>query len=119
MQRAMTENSRFTQWVGWLLSSIALACLGVAAAVLLWPLHANGVSGSALRPHYRDFGFATDQSVPENPTFDDLRRAGIRLPQDVVSHRRHIAELVGVLGVVVVVTGSVSTLITRRGHSRP
>jgi hypothetical protein len=74
-----------------------LLTAAVAVTVLLWPLHANGVTGSALMPHYSEyFGFMTTRPIPDPATNDDLRRAGVRLPIDVVWHRRHIA--IGLLG---------------------
>ena len=37
---------------------IGLALLVAAVVLMLLPLHANGVSGNALQPHYTQFGVA-------------------------------------------------------------
>jgi hypothetical protein len=74
------------------LSVAALALVVSASLVVLWPLSATGVSGSALTPRYHDFGFWSFEPLPRYATTTDLRHAGIRLPQDVVAHRRHIAD---------------------------
>jgi hypothetical protein len=52
-----------------------LRLLAAAAAVLLWPLDANGVSGNALRPRYTDFGFTTYAPLSLHPTHAELRRS--------------------------------------------
>ena len=96
------------------------ACTILAAClVMLWPLRANGVSGTALRPHYSEYlGFNTPISLPLNPTNDELRHAGVRLPRDVVWHRRHIAEALLGSGVVVLIGGWWSmTFLARRGDN--
>ena len=104
--------------LGWSAIALGFAGVVVAGVVVLWPLHANGVSGSALRPHYTGFGWTTYAALPDHPTASDFRRAGVRLPQDVVEHRRHMAELVAALGVLAIGGGAASILIARRGHSR-
>lgn len=86
-----------------LLAALALAAAG---AVLLWPLHATGVSGNALRPSYSDFGWFAYAPMPEHPTTDDLRAGGVRVPQDVVSERRRIALGLGVVGLVLAGAGA-------------
>jgi hypothetical protein len=100
---------------------IGVGLILAACILLLWPLHANGVSGSDLRPHYsRYFGFNTSVLLPSNPTHDDLRRAGVRLPVDVVWHRRHIAEAMAGSGglVLLIATWPVTTSATRRRRSQ-
>jgi hypothetical protein len=67
----------------------AAAVLLMAAAVsLLGPIHATGVRGTALRPHYVPFGIysyvSTAGWVDEKTA---LAQAGIRAP-DVAVHRR-------------------------------
>lgn len=100
--------------------ALLLVAAGVLASIaagvlLLWPLHADGVHGSALRPHYRaELGFTASRPVPPNPTFDDLRRAGVRLPQDVVWHRRHVALGLAVAGLVLVATGATVIMLDSR-----
>jgi hypothetical protein len=71
----------------------------------LLPLHASGVSGNALSPVYSDFGWSTYQPMPEHPTLDDFRRAGIEVPQDVVSDRRRLAGALAAVGAVLVLAG--------------
>jgi hypothetical protein len=97
--------------------ALGLAAVVAALVLALWPLHGNGVSGSALRPHIaREFGFTTYKPLPANPTRSQLRAAGIVFPSDVVERRRHQAAAIGALGLIVVVaavamgtTGAVTT----------
>lgn len=84
-----------------------------AVAVLLWPIHANGVTGNAVRPHYEDYGWFAYAPTPEHPTTDDLRAGGVRVPQDVVAARRHLAAGIAAAGVVV--TGAGVGVRRRRG----
>jgi hypothetical protein len=64
------------------------------------------VSGSALWPNYaKAFGFTTYQPLPANPTLGELRRARVRLPQDAVAHRRHVVELLAVVGLIAICLG--------------
>jgi hypothetical protein len=86
---------------------------------MLWPLHANGVSGMALRPHYNEyFSFTTYEQLPDHPTNDDLRHAGVRLPVDVVWRRRHIAEILAGTGVVLAAAG-LATMRSNSRHNQP
>jgi hypothetical protein len=99
------------------ISAVVVSLLAVAAALalLLWPLHANGVEGSALIPRYsRYFTFATFEPVPDHATEADLRRAGVRFPQDVVWHRRDIAFglIAGAIGVIAI--GATLVIVKRR-----
>lgn len=88
------SNQRL-RWTRVAAVAIAATTVLIAEALLLAPLHVNGVSGSALMPHYSEhFAVATFGPLPRNATFADLRRAGVRLPRDVVAHRRHLAYLV-------------------------
>jgi len=69
---------------------LACGCVAVFATTLLlvWPLSEPGVTGSALTPHYRDFGWMSYSSLPEHPSLGDLRKAGVAVPQDAVRRRR-------------------------------
>lgn len=69
----------------------ALALVAAAVAVALWPLHADGVTGNALVPRYGDFGWYSYEPVTAPMTMAQLRRAGVRVPQDAVDKRRRIA----------------------------
>jgi len=63
-------------------------------ALLVWPLDEPGVTGSALGPHYRDFGWSSYTPMPPHPTAADFSAAGITLPQDLVERRRGMAVAV-------------------------
>jgi hypothetical protein len=95
---------------------LAIGAVGLLAALLLvlLPLHGNGLSGNALTPTYSDFGWATYQPMPEHPTLDDFRRAGIEVPQDVVSGRRLLAGATAAVGAVLVLAGWTMRRIRRR-----
>ncbi|HTZ43435.1 MAG TPA: hypothetical protein VMB79_06195 [Jatrophihabitans sp.] len=82
-----------------------LALFLAAVVVLLWPLRADGVTGSALRPHYAGFGWTTFVPLPPHPTEADLRAAGVPLPQDAVAHRRHVARALGLPGLALTAAG--------------
>ncbi|HET7304298.1 MAG TPA: hypothetical protein VFJ12_07080 [Segeticoccus sp.] len=72
----------------------------VAAAVLLLaPIGADGVSGNAISPLYHDFGWFAYAPLPEHATFDQLRAAGVRVPQDAVATRRREAAAAALVGV--------------------
>jgi hypothetical protein len=96
----------------------ALALAAAAAAVVLWPLHANGVSGTALWPRYADFGWTTFAPLPTHPTMADLRAAGVAFPQDLVRHRRHVAEVLAVASLLAVGVAGAAR-IARRGGRAP
>jgi len=83
-------------------SALALALAGVVAGLViaLWPLHANGVTGNALVPRYHDFGWYAYQPMPEHVTVAELRRAGVRVPQDVVEQRRRLAASLAAAGLI-------------------
>ena len=91
----------------------AAAAVAAASAVLLSPIHANGVTGNAVRPHYEDYGWFAYAPTPEHPTTDDLRAGGVRVPQDVVAARRHLAAGIAAAGIVV--TGAGVGVRRRRG----
>jgi len=68
---------------------------------LFWPLDEPGVAGNALTPHYREFGWASYSPLPDHPSLDDFRHAGIPVPQDAVRRRQVEAGAsvgVGVVG---------------------
>ena len=86
--------------------ALGIVLIAWALAVAIWPLHANGVSGSALWPNYaKAVGFTTYQPLPANPTLGELRHVGVHLPQDAVAHRRHLVELLAVVGVIAIGLG--------------
>ena len=70
------------------LSVLGLAALAAAIALMLWPIHADGVSGDALQPHYRSFAVEANQPLPAHPTRADFVRVGLTWPHDVVNNRR-------------------------------
>lgn len=74
----------------------------VAAGVVMafWPLHADGVRGSALRPRYSDFGWFSYTPMPSHVTVADLSAAGVRTPFDVVDERRRLAGGVVAAGLI-------------------
>ena len=81
----------------------ALVVAGIAGvlsglALLFWPLDEPGVTGSALRPHYRDFGWYSYTPMPAHPTAADFSRAGITLPQELVGRHRLVAAAVMAAG---------------------
>jgi len=86
---------------------LGLALLVAAAVLMLWPLHANGVSGNALRPHYSGFGWYSYVSLPPHPTHADFVRAGITVPQDVVHDRRVLSAAIGAGGAVLLLVAGV------------
>ncbi|MCW2497964.1 hypothetical protein [Jatrophihabitans sp.] len=103
------------RWVSRVIIGVGVVLVAVGLTVLLWPLHANGVSGSALLPHYaKELGFQTSYALPLHPTLGELRLAGVRLPGDVVAHRRRLGELVGGIGLALVVVSSVFAARHRR-----
>ena len=84
------------------------AALVVAAlAALLWPLRADGLRGNALRPTYGDFGWFAYAPVPDHPTTDDLRAAGVRVPQDAVARQREVAAALAAGGAVLLLGAAV------------
>jgi hypothetical protein len=93
---------------------VGLAFLGVAAAVLLWPLHAEGVSGRAIAPHYLDVRIPVTTPIGTDVTTAYLRDAGYQLPQDLVWHRRHVAELLAASGVLAFGLGATASRRRRR-----
>jgi hypothetical protein len=68
-------------------------------------MKANGLTGNAIAPRYGAFGWYSYKPLPPHPTTADFRAAGIGVPQDVVSDRRHDVEALAVIGLVVTATG--------------
>jgi hypothetical protein len=99
----------------WVMADGVVALVG-AFVILLLPLDADGVSGSALRPHYRDqvVGISISGPLPDWFTASSLPMGGFEIPQDVVAHRRHVAELVGSLGAVVLAFGCAMAVAGKR-----
>jgi hypothetical protein len=98
-----------------LLVAAALVLAGATAAV--WPLRANGVRGSAIAPHYRDFyvGVTSYQPLPQHVTVAQLRRLGARLPGDAVDQRRRLAAGLAATGLILALSVTLST--QRRRYS--
>ena len=67
---------------------------------MLWPLHATGVTGNALRPTYVAYHWATYTSspLPSHLNRAQMRAAGIPVASDAVRTRRHVSEVLGVVG---------------------
>jgi hypothetical protein len=79
-----------------------VAVLAIAVALALWPLHSNGLRGNTIAPQYsRYVGFTSYVPLAAQPTTADLRRAGITLPRDVVAKRRHDAETLAAVGILI------------------
>lgn|GEM_PF-5035009 len=95
-----------------------LGLLAAAAVLVLLPMHGNGLSGSAVQPQYGAYYWASYQPLPAHPTTAELRRAGLQLPQDLVSSRRYMAAAVGATGVAATALG---LLVRRRpdGTGKP
>ena len=81
------------------LAAVGLLVAGVAVA--LWPLHAQGVTGNAVRPHYHSFGWYAYTPLTTTVTIADLRGAGVRVPQDDVDGRRRVAGALAAGGLIV------------------
>jgi hypothetical protein len=97
----------------WLTAAGLLTVLG-GVVLALWPIHANGVDGTALTPRYKDFGWYAATPLPPHATFADLRSAGITPPQDVVTERRRDAGIIGAVGLVIVVGAQLLPRVFRR-----
>ena len=83
-----------------------IASLLAAAVLALLPLTADGVSGNALRPEYGSSGWFAYAPLPPEPTLDELRAAGVELPQDAVARRRGGVAVLGLAGVVLLGVGT-------------
>jgi hypothetical protein len=91
---------------GWLLPG-GCGAVATGAVLLLWPFRRSGLAGNAIRPRYTDFGWVSNEPLPEHPTRADFRRAGIRMPQDVLGRRRLLAGAVTAAGLAALVSRSV------------
>jgi hypothetical protein len=101
----------------WIAACAGTGTLLAAVVSVLLPLHANGVSGTALTPHYaRYWGFTVSapRELPVNPTFSELRAAGVTFPRDVVTERRHAAAVVAAAGFVLLLVAAGCTLASHR-----
>lgn len=76
-----------------ILAAAAATAAAVAVLAMVWPFSHPGVSGTAFAPHYSGFGWYTYSPLPANPSLDDLRHAGVSVPQDEVYRRRTEAEI--------------------------
>ncbi len=83
------------------LALTGLLLVTAAAAILLWPLHAPGLRGTALRPRYSQFTVAVARFSPGSPTLAEL---GIAIPARTVDHRREAVAVLGVPGVLLAVS---------------
>jgi len=104
-----------------LVHAVGLLAFVGAVAVVLWPLHANGVRGSALAPRYHGFyvGVADFAPLPAHPTKSYLRRHGVRLPEDVVADRRRAAAVVLVAGLAAATAVGASGAVAASGGVAP
>jgi len=93
-------------------------CLIAGVVVMLWPIHGEGVTGTAVKPHYSDFGAFSYQPLPATATVRDLRRAGVSVPHDLVRRRRRAAAAVGILGASLC-AGAAARRVRRTWHSEP
>ena len=82
-----------------------LLLLATAAVLALVPMRGNGLAGNAVRPHYSAFGWVAYQPLPTHPTVGDLRRAGVPVPQDLVTSRRHLVVAIGATGLATTALG--------------
>jgi uncharacterized protein (TIGR03382 family) len=78
---------------------VGFGALAAAIGLAVWPLNAPGVTGSALAPHYREFGWYSYTPLPAQSTADDIRRAGIPVPHDAVQRRQAEAEAAASLAI--------------------
>ena len=83
------------------------ALLLAAAVLALLPLWADGVSGNALRPEYGSFGWVAYAPLAADAGPDELRAAGVDLPEAAVARRRATVAVVALAGVVLVGVGTV------------
>lgn len=92
---------------------MGLGALVVLAAVVLalLPLHHEGVSGNAIRPRYREFGWFAYGPISEHATAGQHSSAATSAPtyaagsRHAVTHRREVVGVLGGAGVVLVAGG--------------
>ena len=85
----------------------ALGLLVAALVLALAPLHGPGVEGTPVEPRYGRFSYAVFGVLPEEPSQDDLRSAGVVLPTDTVAQRRQSAYAAAGLSAVLALAGVV------------
>jgi hypothetical protein len=95
---------------------LAAALVVAGVVVAFWPLHANGVSNNAVAPRYHPFavGVTSYEPLPQHVTIADLRRLGVRVPQDAVEERRRLAAALAAAGLIVALTVALSAERPRR-----
>jgi hypothetical protein len=98
-------------------AALAVVCVTLAV-LLLGPIHATGVRGTALHPRYIDFGWASYQPVSGNAdaVAAALAAAGITRPDVAVERRRAAATAVAGLGFV---ASGFALLLVRRIRQAP
>jgi hypothetical protein len=94
--------------LGWRYFLPVLLLLLIAGAILLAPLRGPGVEGTALYPHYKDFGFFAVGPLPDHPTRSQLRQHGVMVEEPSVTARRTLAASLGAASVVALAAGELA-----------
>lgn len=90
-----------------------LALVAVAVAMMLWPLHGNGLGGNALRPNYLSGGWVAYAPLQDGEVGTEQLRAILRAESEpIVDERRRQAGSVAGVGALLGVLGAASV---RRG----
>ena len=100
--------------LGWVLVGAALVAFAAAVVLALGPLSGRGLSGSAASPVYGEYSFVVVGDVSATPSPDELRAAGVVLPEDVVAERRRLALGAGAVSALLAVAGVVAAARPRR-----
>ena len=98
------------------MTALGIAALITAGVLMLWPIHANGVSGNAMQPHYRQFSLEADQPLPAHPTRADFVRLGLTWPHDIVNDRRAWAAITAGSGFALICLAMAATAASRRAR---
>jgi len=85
---------------------LGLALVVAATVLMLWPLHANGLSGNAFQPHYKGFGWYSYTPPPAHYLTAYFIDAG-PTPQDLVHDRRVLSAAIAAGGAVLVLATAV------------
>jgi hypothetical protein len=88
------------------LGLLGCGAFAAGAALALWPFDKPGLAGNALRPRHRDFGWTSYEPLPEHPTRQDFRRAGIPVPRDALARRRVVAGAAAAAGFALIALAS-------------